>query len=172
MNENFKKVLEVAKVVIDELLKCFDIYIEVLKNLKNSEALGKVLKAVHRKRKPSRGKRDQTLNHFFFSCSAPSLCKSLTSRGSLSASANLVHTGLHPFLLYSHLSNFSRFFLAHTSFTSHCNLPSVLSLTYSPPQQHPLVLPQQPRHAYAMSHPLLNTSEAPSHAYRAPQPHS
>ena len=44
MNENFKKVLKVAKVVIDELLKCFDIYIEVLKNLKNQEALEKVLK--------------------------------------------------------------------------------------------------------------------------------
>jgi len=44
VNENFKKVLKVAKVVIDELLKCFDIYIEVLKNLKNSEALEKVLK--------------------------------------------------------------------------------------------------------------------------------
>lgn len=44
MNENFKKVLEVAKVVIDELLECFDIYIEVLKNLKNPEALEKVLK--------------------------------------------------------------------------------------------------------------------------------
>jgi len=44
VNENFKKVLEVAKVVIDELLKCFDIYIEVLKNLKNQEALEKVLK--------------------------------------------------------------------------------------------------------------------------------
>jgi hypothetical protein len=44
VNENFKKVLEVAKVVIDELLECFDIYIEVLKNLKNPEALEKVLK--------------------------------------------------------------------------------------------------------------------------------
>uniref|UniRef100_A0A7J2U3L5 Uncharacterized protein n=1 Tax=Ignisphaera aggregans TaxID=334771 RepID=A0A7J2U3L5_9CREN len=44
MNENFKKVLEVAKVVIDELLECFDIYIEVLKNLRNPEALEKVLK--------------------------------------------------------------------------------------------------------------------------------
>jgi hypothetical protein len=44
VNENFKKVLKVAKVVIDELLKCFDIYIEVLKNLKNLKALEKVLK--------------------------------------------------------------------------------------------------------------------------------
>jgi len=44
VNENFKKVLEVAKVVIDELLECFDIYIEVLKNLRNPEALEKVLK--------------------------------------------------------------------------------------------------------------------------------
>jgi hypothetical protein len=51
VNENFKKVLEVAKVVIDELLECFDIYIEVLKNLKNPEALEKVLKQFIEKEK-------------------------------------------------------------------------------------------------------------------------
>jgi hypothetical protein len=63
VNENFKKVLKVAKVVIDELLKCFDIYSE---KLEESGGLGKSVKAVHRKRKPSRGKRDQTLHKLIF----------------------------------------------------------------------------------------------------------
>jgi len=44
INRDLKKVLTVAKVVFDELLKCFDTYIEVLKNLMNPEALEKVIK--------------------------------------------------------------------------------------------------------------------------------